>query len=146
MLFASSRSEISCFMRSIPRASRDLALAADIRAALPRVRADRHRLTQALSNLVSNALKVTTKGSVTIRLDDRGSEVSFAVIDTGPGIREEDRARLFEPYWRAENAVYKGTGLGLAIVHGIVEAHGGRIWAETPPHPGAAIVFTVPSA
>jgi signal transduction histidine kinase len=126
--------------------SRGVALAAEIRGVLPLVRGDRHRLIQALTNLVSNALKVTSEGSVTIAAESHGSEVIFGVTDTGPGIREEDRPRLFEPYWRAENAVYKGTGLGLAIVHGIVQAHGGRVWAETPAHRGAAILFSVPSA
>jgi PAS domain S-box-containing protein len=123
-----------------------VALETEVPAPPPLIRGDRHRLVQALSNLVSNALKVTSQGSVTIRLEGRGREVVFGVIDTGPGIPEAERPRLFEPYWRSDNSTYKGTGLGLAIVRGIVEAHGGRVWVETPPKTGAAIFFSVPAA
>jgi signal transduction histidine kinase len=99
-----------------------------------------------LSNLVSNALKVSVEGSVTVRLEQRDKEVVFAVIDTGPGVPVDGRSRIFEPYWRAENATYKGTGLGLAIVRGIVEGHGGRVWIESEPGCGAAFLFSIPAA
>jgi signal transduction histidine kinase len=99
-----------------------------------------------LANLVSNAFKVTAEGSVRIRLEHRGQEVVFAVIDSGPGIPEDARPAIFEPYWRAEKATYKGTGLGLAIVRGIVEGHGGRVWIESEPGQGAAFLFSIPTA
>jgi PAS domain S-box-containing protein len=128
-------------------ASRNLSLLKEAPAELPLIRGDRHRLVQALANLVSNALKVSAaEGSVTIRLRHVEREVVFAVIDSGPGIPEEARGRIFDPYWRADNATYKGTGLGLAIVRGIVEGHGGRVWIESEPGHGAAFLFSIPAA
>jgi signal transduction histidine kinase len=110
------------------------------------VRGDRHRLVQALANLVSNALKVTAAGSVTIRLDRSATEAIYSVIDTGPGVPLQVRRGIFEPYWRAERSPYKGTGLGLAIVRGIVEGHGGRAWVDDGPSGGAAFLFSIPLA
>jgi signal transduction histidine kinase len=108
-------------------ADRSLSINRELPASLPLVRGDRDRLVQVLSNLVSNALKVSVEGSVTVGLEQLDKEVVFAVIDSGPGIPDDARSQIFEPYWRAENATYKGTGLGLAIVRGIVEGHGGRV-------------------
>jgi PAS domain S-box-containing protein len=127
-------------------ASRGLGLVKDAPDGLPLVRGDRHRLVQVLANLVSNAFKVTTAGSVRIRVEQRGPEVVFAVIDNGPGIAEGVRSTIFEPYWRADKATYKGTGLGLAIVRGIVEGHGGRVWIESEPGAGATFLFSIPTA
>lgn len=127
-------------------ANRSLSLNKEIPDGLPLVRGDRDRLVQVLSNLVSNALKVSVEGAVTVRLEPRDKEVVFAVVDSGPGIPDDARSRIFEPYWRAENATYKGTGLGLAIVRGIVEGHGGRVWIESAPGCGAAFLFSVPAA
>ena len=128
-------------------ASRNLTLIKDAPADLPLIRGDRHRLVQVLANLVSNALKVSRlEGPVTIRLRQVERQVVFAVIDSGPGIPEDARGRIFDPYWRAENATYKGTGLGLAIVRGIVEGHGGRVWIESEPGRGAAFLFSIPTA
>ena len=127
-------------------ANRSLSLDKEIPDGLPLIRGDRDRLVQVLSNLVSNALKVSLEGSVTVRLEQRDKEVVFAVVDSGPGIPDDARSRIFEPYWRAENATYKGTGLGLAIVRGIVEGHGGRVWIESAPGRGAAFLFSVPAA
>jgi signal transduction histidine kinase len=126
--------------------TRGLALVKDVPAGLPLVRGDRHRLVQVLANLVSNAFKVTTEGAVRIKLEHRGQEVVFAVVDNGPGVPEDVRSTIFEPYWRAEKATYKGTGLGLAIVRGIVEGHGGRVWIESGPGRGAAFLFSIPTA
>jgi signal transduction histidine kinase len=125
-------------------AERGLTLTLAVESGLPRVRADHDRLLQALANLVGNALKVTTAGGVVVRarrLGDR--EVAYEVIDTGPGISEESRDRVFEPYWRG-NTAYKGSGLGLAIARGIIEAHQGRIWVESRPGAGTTFRLTVP--
>jgi PAS domain S-box-containing protein len=127
-------------------ATRSLTLRREVPEGLPLVRGDRDRLVQVLANLVSNALKVTVEGSVTIRLEPRGRQVVFAVVDSGPGIPEDVRSHIFEPYWRMESATYKGTGLGLAIVRGIVEGHGGRVWIESEPGRGAAFLFSIPAA
>jgi signal transduction histidine kinase len=125
-------------------AARGLALVADVQDPPPLIRGDHHRLVQAVSNLVANALKVTAEGSITVGLRGGDGEAVFSVADTGPGVPEHDRGRIFDPYWRAESAGYKGTGLGLAIVRGIVEGHGGRVWLETAPGGGAAFLFTIP--
>lgn len=127
-------------------ATRGLALVKEAAAGLPLVRGDRHRLVQALANLVSNALKATTQGSVTIRAEPRGQECVFTVSDTGPGIPEAARANIFAPYWRSERSSYKGTGLGLAIVKGIVDGHNGRVWLESTPGAGATFRFSIPAA
>jgi signal transduction histidine kinase/putative methionine-R-sulfoxide reductase with GAF domain len=127
-------------------ATRGLELVKEAPPGLPLVRGDRHRLVQALANLVSNAFKVTTEGTVRIKLEHRGQEVVFAVSDNGPGVAEAVRSTIFDPYWRSEKATYKGTGLGLAIVRGIVEGHNGRVWIESEPPRGATFLFSIPTA
>jgi signal transduction histidine kinase len=116
----------------------------DVEPHLPKAFCDRDRILQVLSNLVANATKVTAKGGhVTLRINARGHELLFAVSNDGPEIDAEDMTHLFEGYWRGK-ARYKGTGLGLAIARGIVDASGGRIWAESEPGRGATFLFTVP--
>jgi signal transduction histidine kinase len=130
----------------VEAAERGLTLTAEAQTGLPLVRADRDRVFQALANLVANALKVTTRGSVSVaaRCEPDGRCVVFSVSDTGPGIPEDQRARLFEPYWRGQNT-YKGTGLGLAITRGVVEAHGGTIRVESTTA-GTTFSFEIPVA
>jgi PAS domain S-box-containing protein len=110
------------------------------------VRADRDRLLQALGNVLGNSVKATVEGSISVSVSDWAGQALFAVVDTGPGVPPDLRERLFDPYWRAEDAAYKGTGLGLTITKAIVEAHGGRIWLESQPGQGAAFYFTIPKA
>ncbi|WP_163870219.1 sensor histidine kinase [Myxococcus eversor] len=106
---------------------------------------DKDRILQVLTNLVGNATKVTAEGgSITVTAEAREHECMFAVADTGPGIRAEDLKHLFDRYWRSDEARYEGMGLGLAISSGIIEAHGGRIWAESDWGHGATFRFTVP--
>ncbi len=108
-----------------------------------RVDVDRNRIFQVLSNLIGNAIKFTPiGGAITIRAVRRGAEPQITVTDTGPGIPIDQRAHVFERYWRAEQR--HGSGLGLYIAKGIVEAHGGRIWVEAAA--GATFGFTVPVA
>jgi signal transduction histidine kinase len=68
------------------------------------------------------------------------------VEDTGPGISGEDLPHLFDRFWQADRAAHGGTGLGLPIAKGIVEAHGGHIWAESLPGQGTTFHFTIPYA
>jgi signal transduction histidine kinase len=98
-----------------------------------------------LSNLLGNAIKFCSGGdSVLLRAVRAGDYVRFSVIDSGPGIEAEALAHIFEPYWSAPQHARKGTGLGLFIAKGIVEAHGGQLWAESAPSEGSAFHFTLP--
>ncbi|HUG55007.1 MAG TPA: PAS domain S-box protein [Vicinamibacteria bacterium] len=114
---------------------------------LPAVGADRDRLMQVLANLVGNALKFTEEGGrVEVEVRPDGGMVEVSVKDTGPGIPPDDLAHIFNPYWQARKTARLGAGLGLAIARGIVEAHGGRIWAESTPGAGSTFRFTLPAA
>ena len=99
-------------------------------------------------NLGGNALKYTPEGgTVTLGARAVGDDVELSVADQGPGVSKEDRARLFEKFYRAGDAVTRrtpGTGLGLAICKGIVEAHGGTIRVESEPGKGACFVARLP--
>ncbi|MEA3204371.1 MAG: hypothetical protein QOI63_2053 [Thermoplasmata archaeon] len=99
------------------------------------VTADRRRLEQVTTNLLSNALKFTPRGGrVAVRLRSTPAGASLTVEDTGPGIAPEDLAKLFQPFSRplaTPQGQHTGTGLGLYICRGIVEQHGGRIWCES---------------
>lgn len=107
--------------------------------------ADEHRLAQALSNLVDNALKHTpAQGTVSMECVPRGNMVELSVADTGPGIPADALPHVFEWYWQASREKTAGAGIGLAVCRGLVEAHGGRIWAETAPGAGTTIRLTVP--
>ena len=114
--------------------------------ALPPVHGDRHRLIQVLTNLVGNALKFTGESgrvAVTAHQDDAG-HIVVSVTDSGPGIAPEHLAQVFNPYWQAGQTARLGAGLGLAIAKGIVEAHGGRIWATSTPGSGSTFAFSLP--
>jgi signal transduction histidine kinase len=76
----------------------------------------------------------------------RDGQVRFCVADTGCGIPEKDLPHLFDRFWRSRSSSYSGTGRGLAIAKGLVEAHGGRIWAESRVHSGTRFYFTLPIA
>ncbi len=114
---------------------------------MPAIRCDRDRILQVIANLLSNALHVVSRrGSVSLRVKQRENEAVFSVADTGPGIEPAKHAHLFERYWRSPQASYPGIGLGLAIARGIVERHGGRIWADSELGHGATFFFTMPFA
>ncbi len=112
----------------------------------PLIWADRHRVLQVLDNLVGNALKFTpNRGRITIGAVNRAGEVLFSVADTGHGIPEENLPHVFDRFWQAKKAERRGAGLGLPICKGIVEAHGGRIWAESVVGRGTTFFFTLPT-
>jgi signal transduction histidine kinase len=106
------------------------------------------KVERVLLNLVTNALRHTpADGSVAVRVESLANEVQVSVEDTGEGLGEEAQARMFERFWRSDRArSSRGAGLGLAIARGLVEAHGGRIWAENRPGGGARVSFTLPAA
>lgn len=110
------------------------------------LRADRHRVLQALDNLLGNALKFTpAEGQVYLSAWRDGSGTMFEVRDTGPGVPREQQANLFTRFWQARVGDRRGVGLGLSIVKGIVDAHGGRIEVESDGASGTAIRFTIPA-
>lgn len=121
---------------------------APIAGPLPAVIADRERVVQALCNLLSNALRYTGRDghvSVSARLRDQAIEI--AVADTGAGIAPAAMPMIFERYWTVRgNAPKGGTGLGLAIARGIIEALGGRLWAESEEGKGSTFRFTLRTA
>jgi signal transduction histidine kinase len=104
-------------------------------------------MEQALGNLISNALRFTPAGG-TIRLAARkvGEDLELEVSDTGPGISPAVVGKMFEPYCQGEPGTGSGLGLGLHICRGIVENHGGRIWARSIPGHGASFTIRVPLA
>ncbi|HEX2189213.1 MAG TPA: HAMP domain-containing sensor histidine kinase [Longimicrobiaceae bacterium] len=111
---------------------------------VPTVPGDRHRLRQALSNLVGNAVKFTPEGGeVLLQAVSAGGGVVVSVEDTGVGIPEEDLPRIFTRFWHAGRANRGGAGLGLAITKGIVEAHGGRLHVESAAGAGTKFFFTL---
>jgi PAS domain S-box-containing protein len=127
-------------------AERGVALRLDRPTELMRVTGDEERLVQVLSNLLGNALRFTERGGqVTLGASRNGNEIEIHVRDNGAGIPASELGRIFERYWTVRrNAPKGGTGLGLAIARGIVEAHGGRLWAESTPGVGSTFRFTVP--
>jgi signal transduction histidine kinase len=109
------------------------------------LRADRERLFQVLSNLVGNAMKFARPHSrIEVTVSRELEVVRFCVSDQGPGIRPEDLPHIFERFWKGERESRGGTGLGLYIARKVVEAHGGRIWAESTPGQGSTFHFTLP--
>lgn len=123
---------------------------------LPPVSADSAHLQRVLRNLIDNALQYTPRGGL-VRIEARtqGLEARVSVSDSGPGLTASELERVFERFYRGERARSRadagsgrppGSGLGLAIARGLVEAHGGRLWAEPSPVGGAAFQFTVPLA
>jgi signal transduction histidine kinase len=105
------------------------------------------RLKQVITNLVINAINYTDEGEVLMRVLETDSEILVEVADTGCGIPTDDIPRLFEDFFRGSNAGPKGTGLGLSISRRIVEAHGGKIWTESPcteTGKGSKFCFTLP--
>jgi two-component system phosphate regulon sensor histidine kinase PhoR len=125
-----------------------LTLLVDVPPGLPEVRADIRRLEQVLVNLIHNSVKFTSPhGIITLLAEREAGFVRFAVRDTGVGIPADDLLRIFERFFRVDRSRSGGgTGLGLSIARHIVEAHGGRIWAESEEGRGSTFYFTIPIA
>ena len=125
-------------------------LRSDLSADLPQVLADQDRVTQVLTNLVGNALQYTPQGGqVTIRSIRYKDEIHISVVDTGVGIPAEHLPHLFTRFYRVDKSRSRqaggGSGIGLTIARHLVEAHGGRIWAESAGEgQGSIFTFTLP--
>ncbi len=123
-----------------------------LRADLPEedvlVKADKEKVRVILDNLISNAVKFTPSGGqVQVGLRCRGNEAEISVTDTGVGIPEDDLERIFDRFYQVEDHMIRrhgGMGLGLAIVKGLVDLHGGRVWAESVPGQGSRFVTLLP--
>jgi signal transduction histidine kinase len=130
-------------------AERGVALNLEIAGNLPEVRVDPGRMSQVLGNLLDNALRHTPEGGrVAIHVTRQGRDVVVTVADTGPGVPPEHLPYLFERFWRGDPSRSRrtgGSGLGLAIAQRIVEAHGGRMWAENAPAGGLRVGFSLPA-
>lgn len=114
---------------------------------LSQVYADPTRVRQIILNLVSNAIKFTDRGSVTVGARQEGADVIVSINDTGVGIDPKNIEAVFEPFRQVARKMERrtaGTGLGLAISQRFVEMHGGRIWVESEPGQGSTFFFTLP--
>jgi PAS domain S-box-containing protein len=125
---------------------KEITLSEEIPAALPEMEIDGERVRQVVINLLSNAVKFSDPGgAVTVRAEERPGDLLLQVADHGIGISAQDAIHLFERFYRAEGELVRGgTGLGLYISRQIIEAHGGRIWAESEPGKGSTFSFTLP--
>lgn len=127
---------------------------------VPAIEIDEDRIRQVITNFITNALKygttaqfavsgdqsATSSGKVAVSVSSNGKEVQVSVRDCGPGIKKEDISRLFKHWSRlpATQTLHKGSGLGLYISRLIIEAHGGKIWAESELGKGSAFYFSLP--
>jgi PAS domain S-box-containing protein len=122
-----------------------LELISDVEDRLPDVVGDKDRLHQVMINLISNAMKFTENGSVTCRARKINNEIIISVIDTGTGISDIDKEKIFEKFTSTTiKGKPRGTGLGLPICKEIVRHHGGRLWVESELGKGSAFSFTMP--
>lgn len=125
---------------SIARANREVRVVVEEGA---EIWADRARIVQVLDNLLGNAAKFARR-RITVGAVVRGDEVLFSVHDDGPGVAPSDLPHLFDPFWQGCAFDRRGAGLGLSIVRAIVDAHGGRVWAESAPDRGSTFLFALP--
>jgi PAS domain S-box-containing protein len=120
----------------------------EIPAQLPAIRADRDKLIRVLTNLVDNAIKFSSQGgSITISAEPAtNDQVAIKVKDSGPGVPVDYQEKIFERFVQipGRRGRRRGSGLGLAFCRLTVEAHGGRIWVESPPEGGSIFTFTLP--
>ena len=130
--------------------ARQIRLETQIDDGVPHVRCAPDKVERVLLNLLTNALRHTpSDGAVAVVVEPLAAEVRVSVEDTGEGLPPEAERRVFDRFWRGDRARtpgLAGAGLGLAIARGLVEAQGGRIWAENRPGGGARVSFTLPAA
>lgn len=128
--------------------ARNVRLEARLDPGDPRVRIEPAKIERVLLNLLTNAVRHTpSDGAVSVAVEPNSDHVVVSVEDTGPGLGAAAPERMFERFWRADDSRTRsrgGAGLGLAIAQGLVQAHGGTIWAENRPVGGARVAFTLP--
>jgi len=119
---------------------------AEIPTNLPQVDFDPDRLTQVIGNLISNAVKYTSRGQVSVSVGVKENELWIQVSDTGPGIAPEEQAKIFEPFYRGRMSrrFPQGMGLGLTIARDMVIAHGGRLELQSTPGLGSQFTLWLP--
>lgn len=133
-------------------ADKNIKLNAKIPAALPKLKASGARLKQAITNLLVNAIKFTPEnGDVLLRVTEQNGDIYTEVMDTGVGISAEELPKIFDDFYRGSDQEKTGAGLGLSIVRRVVNAHGGKIWVESPnPEDkkgrGTKFAFTLPGS
>jgi len=116
---------------------------------LPRAECDPELVQQVIKQLMENAFKYSPEGApLTISAVPKGEKIVIGVADRGAGIDEDERAHIFDKFFRGRRYRFetKGTGMGLAIAKGIMEAHGEKIWVESEPGQGSAFYFSLPAA
>jgi signal transduction histidine kinase len=138
----------SCFneMRDLA-AQKGINLKAELPETLSPIKGSSARLQQVITNLINNSINYTKEGEIIIRAKENNKEIQIEVMDTGIGIPPEDRPQIFTDFFRGSNVTTKGTGLGLSISKRIIEAHGGKIWCESPCrefNTGSKFTFTLP--
>ncbi len=133
--------------QQILAADASVVLNTDLSPSLPAVLVDELRIQEVLENLISNAIKFNVPGgAVTIGATHQHGELRLWVKDSGTGIPAEHLPHVFDRFWQGVKRDKRGAGLGLAICRAIIDAHGGRIWAESDPGVGTTLSFTLPIA
>lgn len=154
-LYQPTFQQLSTIVKSMVESYQDLAKQKNVKLEIklkqkeiPRVLVDEEKIRLAVQNLVENAIHYTSQGGrVTVSVSHDTREVRFQVQDTGMGIPENQKARVFEKFFRASNAKTvdtEGSGLGLYLVNNIVAAHGGKVWFESEEGKGSTFAFTLP--
>jgi signal transduction histidine kinase len=127
---------------------KEIQLIQELPQELPQICGAPNRLQQVITNLLSNAIKFTpSQGMISLRLRDTEDGIQTEVTDTGIGISAAELPKIFDDFYRGGDLEKSGAGLGLAISRRIVEAHGGKIWAESPcpeSGKGSKLTFTLP--
>jgi two-component system sensor histidine kinase VicK len=118
-------------------------LTMDVPEDIPVITGDRDRLTSAFANILTNAVKFTSEGRISVAAQVRDGELLTSVSDTGIGIPENEIGKIFDRFYKVDTAS-SGTGLGLPMAKEIIEMHGGRIWAESKEGRGSTFSFTIP--
>lgn len=114
----------------------------DLMESLPQVFIDRRLIKQAILNLINNAVEaMNEKGKLFVKTEKSENEITISIRDTGPGISEDNKTKIFEPYWTTK---IKGTGLGLTLVYKIINEHKGEINLQSKEGEGACFVITLP--